>query len=931
MKGRKGYKAIARLLALSSLATFGMTAFACEKPENPTGDGKNVVVWTARGTQKILQETDYSSKHEEKTLKIPAFSTEYEAAQIIVTPNADVEEYTVTLSDLKNESGDTLSKDSFNVYHERYIEVEQVKDGTALTGGGWYPDALVPFEKIVAKDENKIEANCNQGVWVELFPSKDQPAGLYTGSFTVTVDGENYNVPVQARVYDYTLEDTAYAKSCFGASLANVVTTELDASTEMQEEYFEFLLDHRVTPYTFPGFTFQMYGLDLNVLEKYVDYVVKYFNHPKLTEYNLQYMQHWQTVEYMDTDGTWKTDSIPASDEQFTKTLLDMLVARSLEEGMDLLSKASTYYMFLDEYAEKSYGPRRANYTALATDRWYKEISHKYVVQWAKESGSFDELSAEDQAIADEVYNKIVGETKAQMDKAEEEKALYKILMEAGYNAVYNDSLTKEEKEAEWAKVHACFETLTEEQARVIDALYETLSEEKQAIVTSLRKIYNKMTGQSMDSMYAKTTYVPYYSIYESEQSREDDRETMCGWYGEDLELWWYGCMNPDPPYPTYHTEDELLSARLIGWMMYEYDITGNLYWTILTLTDEVQDYYETALRFPQANGDGHLVYPGRQYDIYGPVSSIRLKAILDGNEDYDLLYALENIYRERVEAKGGKYDGEGFADLMSLLSKNSYVGASCIFDQERNYLNDFDTMREITAGLLELASQAEVALEKFEIEKDKINVTLSAPSDVSITLNGSSVSGTETPVTVNGVQKNIKTYDVSIALDKEVNYFDLTAKKGDKSYGVKISLGGKASTYDLAATISATDINMREYGTAEKATLEGVEAWKLNFGKSSILNGATQMPFADVNVKALGISSDVTSLILEIYVEDETTISLGGSTNGMAYFNLAKEINLESGWNEVRINVDSKLVALRLTSLSEDTSIGFGRITVLR
>ena len=117
----------------------------------------------------------------------------------------------------------------------------------------------------------------------------------------------------------------------------------------------------------------------------------------------------------------------------------------------------------------------------------------------------------------------------------------------------------------------------------------------------------------------------------------------------------------------------------------------------------------------------------------------------------------------------------------------------------------------------------------------------------------------------------------------------------------------------------------------SKKAMLEGVEAWKLNFGKSSILNGATQMPFADVNVKALGISSDVTSLILEIYVEDETTISLGGSTNGMAYFNLTKEINLESGWNEVRINVDSKLVALRLTSLSEDTSIGFGRITVLR
>ena len=54
--------------------------------------------------------------------------------------------------------------------------------------------------------------------------------------------------------------------------------------------------------------------------------------------------------------------------------------------------------------------------------------------------------------------------------------------------------------------------------------------------------------------------------------------------------MWTYTCMNPRPPYPTYHLDDTLTSSRLLGWMMYNYDIVGNLYWETV-----LYSYFETA------------------------------------------------------------------------------------------------------------------------------------------------------------------------------------------------------------------------------------------------------------------------------------------------------------------------------------------------
>ena len=84
-------------------------------------------VWTAYGTEKILQSFDYSSRTKEKTLTINAFQNEYESAQIILSAETDVKSYVVEKSDLKHTDGKSvISSDCFTLYNQKYINVTKI-------------------------------------------------------------------------------------------------------------------------------------------------------------------------------------------------------------------------------------------------------------------------------------------------------------------------------------------------------------------------------------------------------------------------------------------------------------------------------------------------------------------------------------------------------------------------------------------------------------------------------------------------------------------------------------------------------------------------------------------------------------------------------------------------------------------------------------
>lgn len=122
----------------------------------------------------------------------------------------------------------------------------------------------------------------------------------------------------------------------------------------------------------------------------------------------------------------------------------------------------------------------------------------------------------------------------------------------------------------------------------------------------------------------------------------------------EGREVWWYGMYAPTTPYTEYHIATPKIDERLQAWMERRYNIGGNLYWSgnVNRKYNGSQyvdrDVWNDPIAFTGLPaGDGFLTYPGEEYGIFGPISTIRFENIRDGYEDYEMLWLLEN----RLEA----------------------------------------------------------------------------------------------------------------------------------------------------------------------------------------------------------------------------------------------------------------------------------------
>ncbi|MEJ2704494.1 MAG: DUF6067 family protein [Sedimentisphaerales bacterium] len=134
------------------------------------------------------------------------------------------------------------------------------------------------------------------------------------------------------------------------------------------------------------------------------------------------------------------------------------------------------------------------------------------------------------------------------------------------------------------------------------------------------------------------------------------DRKTISEKIAEGDEVWSYTALvqrspryhpeydkvkNLDPPY--WHIDRPLIVYRVPTWINYQYGITGLLYWS--TVTTVIEPWFNPAFAHPRHyNGGGFLFYPGTPCGIDGPVTSIRLKNLRDGMEDYEYFALLDRL-----------------------------------------------------------------------------------------------------------------------------------------------------------------------------------------------------------------------------------------------------------------------------------------------
>ncbi len=269
-------------LWLVVLVVFGvlLSGIACGKSqdseENESGsvsDDDFGLVWSAPSTVKILQsDVDYEDKGE-AALSYNMVKNEYESMQLIVTATEEVSSYYLEISDLT--CGDqVLSTENITVYNQRYIPVTETYYFNNETT--YVPDALIPLDAAQEYGELTIAAGNNGGLWITVYASADQAAGTYTGTFLLTVNGTETEIPVSVVVNEYTLSDETTMATSFSWKYNLMGAGELDSSDEMVQLYFDFFLDYGISLLPLP--LESLTGEELIAcLEEYYDSITSFF------------------------------------------------------------------------------------------------------------------------------------------------------------------------------------------------------------------------------------------------------------------------------------------------------------------------------------------------------------------------------------------------------------------------------------------------------------------------------------------------------------------------------------------------------------------------------------------------------------------------------------------------------------------------------
>ncbi|NLO46307.1 MAG: DUF4091 domain-containing protein [Clostridiales bacterium] len=210
-----------------------------------------------------------------KTYDIKLARNEYEACQIAIRSkfNSPSRKYTIEFTQFKNESGDVLES---AVFEEKYITCVSDKNY------GTYPDALIPF---TSGEQRNLGYAQNWPFYIRVRADENTPAGTYSAQITVKSlsDGDKVQLvaDVTATVWDFDLPVTPSCETAFGLSRYNIAKTYYtqgnpEREQELYEKYYEFLLDHKISPY----------GLPVDILSSEAD---AYMSDPRVTSFLIPY------------------------------------------------------------------------------------------------------------------------------------------------------------------------------------------------------------------------------------------------------------------------------------------------------------------------------------------------------------------------------------------------------------------------------------------------------------------------------------------------------------------------------------------------------------------------------------------------------------------------------------------------------------------
>jgi hypothetical protein len=206
--------------------------------------GPPCAVWWAEGAYKVMKD-DPVPAAKEGVVRLAAAKNEYEPFLIVLRPEAKLDALRAFAGPFTDAKGTTIGAANISVCHVGYVNVTAPTD--ALGTAGWWPDPLPPYDGPFT-----ALAGENHPLWITVRVPKDAPAGVYKGGITLTAAGWSCRVPVELRVWGFTLPDKASVRSSFGLPAGDIKAYHnLETREELEKVvdlYYANLREHRVAP-----------------------------------------------------------------------------------------------------------------------------------------------------------------------------------------------------------------------------------------------------------------------------------------------------------------------------------------------------------------------------------------------------------------------------------------------------------------------------------------------------------------------------------------------------------------------------------------------------------------------------------------------------------------------------------------------------------
>jgi len=534
-------------------------------------------------------------------LELDAARREMDAGQVVLFAfDAPLTSITVKVSDARGPGGNTLAAAAFRV--RRVGLVRTVRPVYRVEHVGLWPDPLLPFAPF------DVAAGGFVSLWVDARVPPGTPPGIYHGKLTLdALNARPTVVPIVVRVRDFTIPVRPSLRTAFGLGPRWRISQDRDA-------YIRNLLEHRVSPYSVGAPTLEAAPL--------FDW-----RNVRILEARLEADRDGMATLHV-TDAAGKPRCFPArrvASDAPGLLRFDLSGCRGMVRSwrLDLVGplRAAGKVRLLFKDGKMRHLDNGERSAVFAADGWLAQWPSWSSTPW----GEHEDVPARwnwkalDAALDRYVPQGLTG---------------LRIAMRrplAGWARAWQDHMRPK------GLLPLCYTYLFDE-PRPED--YPKLNRVMGEVKRAAPGLMNMMTARSFPpELHYVDIWCPELFSFDPAKAAAEQKRGRA--------VWWYVAFSTRHPYPNVWVDYPALDCRVWPWMTWKHDLDGMLYWSVTAWTRS--DPWRSAQTFPGANGDGSLLYPGRNGK---PVDSIRWECLRDGLEDYEVFCLLEAGVRELRKKK---------------------------------------------------------------------------------------------------------------------------------------------------------------------------------------------------------------------------------------------------------------------------------------